>query len=891
MKATTQIPLDSNDNSTSSETTDGSTIVAGANATQDTQSRQIKIEDQPVNQVTSNTIATDAKTPQGKPHSIDSSSIDPSSNDTEPSTPPPPASTSSFVNVSLNPEPLTAAPSPKKDTTNNEGDKKVTSATTSPEAPSIRSIAERSESYKEAKIKHRGWLTFYTVLALCTGIAMAGGAIPFFLNTTIPLLFFLSNKIVLTSLTLVQIVVWAAIYGQNNSGFMSESYWREVTTSNPDEAPTADQDNGIMNKINNTFKSVINTVFPSSALSQRFFQNKETSLKYEIAQFDEFAKQILESGEANNKTAKDQQNDLLFQIQKHVLDKHGWVDSNGKAHISVDLIKPALAELRGVYDFNIAKAADFTNIQHLSKADKARLAFQIENQDQTNVPEKNSYLNFDSGYVEVWNGNSFDQKALEHATDDKIQEAAQAEFIAAFKARRDLVNELIEKSDFEIDETKIAFNSDPKIGADKSKNMLFLAYKNNFTMKVIDVVADFVGVVNAIFVNSAGIAFSAIQLPAFFISMAAKAGIVASPMVPVGIAVFALSLGLLAGWNAAHTVTRMKTRETCKAMAFDLVYLYHNKNKWKLSNLFTWPKTYSGAAFLVAFIISVGFCCFNAVTGAVIGDTLYKLFVYHNFACITDPSIVLNPSITASTWVGKTLWWLGLLLTIPSTGAFLIGVERTWISGLAGSIQGLYDYCINQIQNKISRNYYAGFVMSVAIMPITYFIFHALGFLPVIQMFQVALLILIPSSLYLLCFGVHDVRFRSYSEIGKIIQSNIATILVLLMTFAVAAQISISTSTSPMWLFVLTQPHLMWWAGVTGFFGVIGFVYMFNDGLTGSIKAFVEGPSAIKSTHINQAETYAKGQTIYQDIRSSNNDSTAERMFHPQPAESPIRGA
>lgn len=746
--------------------------------------------------------------------------------------------------------------------------KTALSSQTEPTAPSIRSLAERSKSYKEAKQQNSGWLRFYTILAICTGIAMAGGAIPFFLNTTIPFLFFLSNKIILTSLTIVQIVVWAAIYGQNNSGFISEFYWRRVTGADMHNISSKAKDK-TLNTISDVFKNIVNTVFPSSALSQRFFQNKETSLKHEVAQFDEFAKGILENGAKSNETIEQQQQNLKHLIQRYVLEKHGGVDETQ--------VKEALDELKEIYEAFIKTAEGFTHMQHLSQADKARLAFQVANKDKEGMPEKTAYLSFDSGHVEVWNGNKFEKTKSEtiEKLKEQIQAEAKNEFITAFEARKGLV-ESMSNYEFKIDHD-IDFNSNPTSGADKSKNMLFLTYKNSFTMKLVDVAADFVGVVNAILVNAPGIAFSAIQLPAFFISMAAKVGIIASPIVPLSIAILALSLGLLAGWNAAHTVTRMKTRETCKEMVFSLVYLWHNENKWKLSNHFNWGKTYSALAFLIAFVISVGFCCFNAITGAVIGDTLYKLFVYHNFACITDPAIVLNPSITAATWVGKTLWWLGLLLTIPSTGSFLIGVEYEWISNLKDTVVGQYDYCYNQIMYKVSPRYYAGFAASLAIMPLSYLAFHALGFLPVISLFKVALLILIPASLYLLCFSVSDMRFRSFSEIVDILQSNIATILVLLMTFAVAAQISISTSTSPMWLVVLTQPQLMVCAAVTGIFGLVGFLYMFNSGLTGSIEALISSPSNIKSSDIIQV--YKENISVHGPL------STFERIF---PAEQPI---
>lgn len=656
-----------------------------------------------------------------------------------------------------------------------------------PSAPSLRSLSLRLDIYEDAKKDNKKWLNFYIALALITGIALSGGAIPFFLNTSIPILFFLSKKIVLTVLTAVQIVVWSAIYGQNNSGFIQDSFWRKYTQST---APDPHDKSTLLNK----FKNFVNAYFPSSALSQKFFRKNEKSLNHEIVKFDELVKKIVD-GTPQNTAA--QTAALKQQIQQYLLEEYGEINSG--------VVKTALKQLSLTYDnFSAESVAEsYTKFEHLSPED----------------------------------------------------------FIAAFKARKAIVDD-IKNTDFQVEDKTF----DP---TDDNKRMLFLTYTHPTLLKIVDVIADTIGVINAIFVNSAGIAVSAIQLLAFAMNLAVKAGIISSPIIPVTIGLTVLSLGLLAGWNAAHNFTRMETRKAFRNIAFNLLSWWHNKKKYELNNYFTAAKSYNMLAFVISIVLSVGFCCFNAATGAILGDTLYKIFVYHNFACITTPAIILNPSIIPATWIGKLLWSFALLLTIPSTGAILFDIERGWISTFTKNITGAYSYCHTQL-NKTTPKYWLGLAVSAAVMPICYLAFNALGVIPAIAAFQVALLSLVLPALYLLGCKIDATNHRSLSEIGNILQSNLVIILVLLMTFATAAQLTILTLSSPMWLLILTQPQLRIWAATTGAFCLIGFVSLFNGGLSSVVAPT---PSSIPRSNIDISALKGQAQsTFFVNAHSSGTD-------------------
>ncbi len=669
-----------------------------------------------------------------------------------------------------------------------------------PSAPSLRSLSLRLDIYEDAKKDNKKWLNFYTALALITGIALSGGAIPFFLNTSIPILFFLSKKIVLTVLTAVQIVVWSAIYGQNSAGFIQDYFWRKYTNSTPaleenkDSSKTKSHDKStLLNK----FKNFVNAYFPSSALSQKFFRNNEESLNHEIVKFDELVKDIVD-GKPQNTEA--QIAALKQQIQQYLLEEYGEINSGA--------VQTALEQLILTYDNFSAEsvAASYTKFEHLSQVD----------------------------------------------------------FIAAFQARNAIVD-AIKDTDFTVQVKDQTF--DP---ADDNKRMLFLTYTHPTLLKIVDVIADTIGVINATFVNSAGIAVSAIQLLAFAMNLAVKAGIISSPIIPVTIGLTVLSLGLLAGWNAAHNLTRMKTRKAFRNIAFNLLSWWHNDKKYKLNNYFTAAKSYNMLAVVISMVLSVGFCWFNAATGAILGDTLYKIFVYHNFACITTPAIILNPSIIPATWIGKLLWSLALLLTIPSTGAILFDIERDWISTFTKNITGAYSDCHTQL-NKITPKYWLGLAVSAAVMPICYLAFNALGVIPAIAAFQVALLSLVLPALYLLGCKIDATNHRRLNEISNILQSNLVVILVLLMTFATAAQLTILTLSSPMWLLILTQQQLRIWAATTGAFCLIGFVSLFNGGLSSVVAPT---PSRIPRSNIDMSALKGQAQsTFFANAHPSGTDS------------------
>ena len=69
--------------------------------------------------------------------------------------------------------------------------------------------------------------------AILTGIALAGSVIPFFMNTTNPLLIWLGNPIVLGLLVLFSAILWAAIYGLDINNILTEQYWGNPKVEKP----------------------------------------------------------------------------------------------------------------------------------------------------------------------------------------------------------------------------------------------------------------------------------------------------------------------------------------------------------------------------------------------------------------------------------------------------------------------------------------------------------------------------------------------------------------------------------------------------------------------------------------------------------------------------------
>lgn len=69
--------------------------------------------------------------------------------------------------------------------------------------------------------------------AILTGIALAGSVIPFFMNTTNPLLMWLGNPIILGPLVLFSAILWAAIYGLDINNILTKQFWRSSKVKQP----------------------------------------------------------------------------------------------------------------------------------------------------------------------------------------------------------------------------------------------------------------------------------------------------------------------------------------------------------------------------------------------------------------------------------------------------------------------------------------------------------------------------------------------------------------------------------------------------------------------------------------------------------------------------------
>ncbi|MEE3003399.1 MAG: hypothetical protein VX335_03510 [Pseudomonadota bacterium] len=109
--------------------------------------------------------------------------------------------------------------------------------------PSDKSLERKVEAYSE-DIKTKNWSSnlrpypklfqkfsnslsgyFLTAGPIICGVALAGSVIPFFINTKIPFLLWLSNYWVLIPLVAISAVVWAAIYGAEINNILEDMFW------------------------------------------------------------------------------------------------------------------------------------------------------------------------------------------------------------------------------------------------------------------------------------------------------------------------------------------------------------------------------------------------------------------------------------------------------------------------------------------------------------------------------------------------------------------------------------------------------------------------------------------------------------------------------------------
>ena len=67
----------------------------------------------------------------------------------------------------------------------------------------------------------------YTIGPWICGIALGGSIIPFFMNTTVPYLLWLSNIWVLSSLVIASAIIWAVIYSSQRDTLLHEAYFKQ----------------------------------------------------------------------------------------------------------------------------------------------------------------------------------------------------------------------------------------------------------------------------------------------------------------------------------------------------------------------------------------------------------------------------------------------------------------------------------------------------------------------------------------------------------------------------------------------------------------------------------------------------------------------------------------
>ncbi|MBT4885048.1 MAG: hypothetical protein HON55_02730 [Legionellales bacterium] len=392
---------------------------------------------------------------------------------------------------------------------------------------------------------------------------------------------------------------------------------------------------------------------------------------------------------------------------------------------------------------------------------------------------------------------------------------------------------------------------------------------------------DVIGWINAVLVNSVGVAISGLSVAAFACDLLFKIGIIASPIIPLAVAVTTTVACFIAGATAAAVLTRIRTRDVGENMAYSFWGWYKSEGKL---NIFSTKNLVVFVAILISLAVGIGFAGFNYYTGFYFGSMLVEI-LSGNMANLIDPKYILDARNT-NTLLGFGFALIGFALTIISTSSFLYEVVHDFIKpGEASDILFL-----DKLKSS-AKHYGAILLFTINIATVIVILFINLALLPTVLSTSIITVITLATAISIGLFmkspevlSIKNIKEYSWQA------SKLATILV--MAFATAAMGAIGTAkVGSFWYTFLpaalaTTSMLQIYGGIVFIGAIIAFPAVFSGAFRDIEKALYTSKSTtateLKSEEVDISsmhkslknlvtEEHALGKDDKQTSRQPNN--------------------
>lgn len=356
-----------------------------------------------------------------------------------------------------------------------------------------------------------------------------------------------------------------------------------------------------------------------------------------------------------------------------------------------------------------------------------------------------------------------------------------------------------------------------------------LNLNDKYPIQVTKKVFDIIGWINAVLVNSVGVAISGLSVAAFACDLLFKIGIIASPIIPLAIAITTTVACFIAGATAAAVLTRLKTRDVGENLAYSFWGWYESEAKL---NMFSTKNVVVFVAMLISLVVSIGFAGFNYYTGFYFGSMLVEM-LSGNMTNLIDPKYILDARNT-NTLLGLSFALVGFALTIISTSSFLYDDVYKFINHDKKNQESFPETLL-----KLAKHFGAILLFTINMATIFVIPFVNLALLPMPLITVIALATITTIGLFINDTGILSAKnFKHYSW------ETIKLVTIAVMAFATAAMGAIGTSkVGSFWYTFLpaalaTTSMLNIYGGIVFGAAIIAFPAVFSGAFKGIEKSF-----------------------------------------------------
>ena len=352
---------------------------------------------------------------------------------------------------------------------------------------------------------------------------------------------------------------------------------------------------------------------------------------------------------------------------------------------------------------------------------------------------------------------------------------------------QDVLNDIKQIADLISKEDGAQLSDDAQLQGDIKNEYNKLKLNDKYPIQVTKNVFDIIGWINAILVNSVGVAISGLNVAAFACDLLFKIGIIASPIIPLAIAVTTTVACFIAGATAAAVLTRLKTRDVGENLAYSFWGWYESSINigifsTKHFDIFSTKNLVVFVAMLISLAVGIGFAGFNYYTGFYFGSMLVEI-LSGNMTNLIDPKYILDARNT-NTLLGLSFALVGFALTIISTSSFLYGDVYKFINHDKKNQESFPETLL-----KLAKHFGAILLFTINMATIFVILFINLALLPMPLITVIALATITTIGLFINDTGILSAKnFKEYSR------ETIKLVTIAVMAFATAAMGAIGTS-------------------------------------------------------------------------------------------------